>query len=351
MTSHRSHPPVSALRERMIEDITVRGIGEKTRHDHTLRHSFATHCWSRTSTPTPIVSAVFPMALAAEIDRSTSAHQLWRRRRARLPPCGGRCAAAPLAAKPLQPTRDALARALDALETLLAALADRDQLGLDLAAALDRQADRIGSLIAHCGSSLPSLFLPGPRFCPWSGIRPYGSAISYGSLRCSKRITGTSARLSLRAARSRPWPARMPPCSSTRTGLVQPNSTIDAAIWSTCTSECVRGLRSYGRSRSIGQSSIRSASATSPAPCGASVNCEPRGANLGANLVRRPSQASQLRTSVILRLSAGSSATGRCEPRVRRGATPGSHPSHPETQEILRLTAVSVRTRVRRCDG
>jgi cytochrome d ubiquinol oxidase subunit I len=39
-----------------------------------------------------------------------------------------------------------------------------------------------------------------------------------------------------------------------------------AAIWSTCASLCVRGLRSYGRSRSIGQSSIRSASATSPPP-------------------------------------------------------------------------------------
>ena len=33
MTSHPSHPPVSALRERMIEDMTVRGFGAKTRHD------------------------------------------------------------------------------------------------------------------------------------------------------------------------------------------------------------------------------------------------------------------------------------------------------------------------------
>ena len=37
MTSHPSHPSVSALRERMIEDMTVRGFGEKTRHD-CIRH-------------------------------------------------------------------------------------------------------------------------------------------------------------------------------------------------------------------------------------------------------------------------------------------------------------------------
>jgi integrase/recombinase XerD len=34
MTSHPSYPPVSALRERMIEDMTVRGFTEKTRHDY-----------------------------------------------------------------------------------------------------------------------------------------------------------------------------------------------------------------------------------------------------------------------------------------------------------------------------
>ena len=49
-----------------------------------------------------------------------------------------------LAAEALQPARGALARALDALQALLAALADRDQLGLDLPAALDRQADGVG---------------------------------------------------------------------------------------------------------------------------------------------------------------------------------------------------------------
>jgi hypothetical protein len=34
MTSQPSHPPVSALRERMIEDMTVRGFNEKTRNDY-----------------------------------------------------------------------------------------------------------------------------------------------------------------------------------------------------------------------------------------------------------------------------------------------------------------------------
>lgn len=37
MTSHPSRSPVSALRERMIEDMTVRGFGEKTRNDY-VRH-------------------------------------------------------------------------------------------------------------------------------------------------------------------------------------------------------------------------------------------------------------------------------------------------------------------------
>ena len=34
MTSHPSHRPASALRERMIEDMAVRGFSEKTRHDY-----------------------------------------------------------------------------------------------------------------------------------------------------------------------------------------------------------------------------------------------------------------------------------------------------------------------------
>jgi hypothetical protein len=48
-----------------------------------------------------------------------------------------------LAAEPLQPARSLAARHLDALQALLAALAHRDQLGFDLAAALHRQADRV----------------------------------------------------------------------------------------------------------------------------------------------------------------------------------------------------------------
>jgi integrase/recombinase XerD len=34
MISHPSHRPASALRERMIEDMVVRGFSEKTRHDY-----------------------------------------------------------------------------------------------------------------------------------------------------------------------------------------------------------------------------------------------------------------------------------------------------------------------------
>ena len=51
----------------------------------------------------------------------------------------------------LQPTQRLIARVLDALQALLAALADRDQLGLDLPAALDREADGIGlRACGHC---------------------------------------------------------------------------------------------------------------------------------------------------------------------------------------------------------
>jgi hypothetical protein len=49
-----------------------------------------------------------------------------------------------LAAQILEAARGLAAGRLDALQALLAALADRDQLGLDLPAALDRQTDRIG---------------------------------------------------------------------------------------------------------------------------------------------------------------------------------------------------------------
>ena len=48
-----------------------------------------------------------------------------------------------LPAEPLQSARCALTCALDALQALLAALADRDQLGLDLPAALDGETDRV----------------------------------------------------------------------------------------------------------------------------------------------------------------------------------------------------------------
>jgi hypothetical protein len=47
----------------------------------------------------------------------------------------------------------------------------------------------------------------------------------------------------LRAARMRPCPAMMLSFSSTSTGIVQPNSSIDFAIWSTWSSLCVRALR------------------------------------------------------------------------------------------------------------
>src|ERR671919_1598819 len=94
-----------------------------------------------------ILSVVLPIAAAAEIERSISAPR---------PPT----VAAPTSAPPsvrmpvrsssawrpetLEPARGALASGLDALQALLAALADRDQLSLDLPAALDRQADGVG---------------------------------------------------------------------------------------------------------------------------------------------------------------------------------------------------------------
>jgi transposase InsO family protein len=66
-----------------------------------------------------------------------------------------------LATQALQPARGTIACALDALQALLAALAHRDQLGLDLAAALDRQADGVGvrasghlSGASVCGSNV-----------------------------------------------------------------------------------------------------------------------------------------------------------------------------------------------------
>ena len=59
-----------------------------------------------------------------------------------------------LAAQALEAARGTIARALDALQALLAVLADRDQLGLDLAAALDRQTDGIGVSASGHGSGI-----------------------------------------------------------------------------------------------------------------------------------------------------------------------------------------------------
>jgi hypothetical protein len=87
-----------------------------------------------------------------------------------------------LAAEALQSTRGAVACALDALQALLAALADRDQLGLDLPAALDRQANRIGGgASGHCSVQLLR-----------SGAREGG---------CFRRSMGSGCSLPKRAAR------------------------------------------------------------------------------------------------------------------------------------------------------
>jgi len=81
------------------------------------------------------------------------------------------------------------------------------------------------------------------------------------SERWSSTTTGHSPRPSLRAARSRPWPAMVPGLVSTRVGLTNPNSTMDAAICATCSGECVRAFFAYGTRRSVGQISIRRAKA------------------------------------------------------------------------------------------
>ena len=59
-------------------------------------------------------------------------------------------------------------------------------------------------------------------------------------------MVGTSARPASFAARSRPCPAMMTPCSSIRIGLVKPNSLIEALICSSCRLGCVRALRGSG---------------------------------------------------------------------------------------------------------
>jgi hypothetical protein len=60
---------------------------------------------------------------------------------------------------------------------------------------------------------------------------------------------GTSSRPSKCAARTRPSPAIMPSSSSISTGLVKPNSRIEAAICATCWSLCVEAA---GEPRRVG---------------------------------------------------------------------------------------------------
>jgi NADPH:quinone reductase-like Zn-dependent oxidoreductase len=65
-----------------------------------------------------------------------------------------------LATQSFQPAGGTIARTLDALQALLAALADRDQLSLDLAAAIDRQADGVG--LRALGNDQGSLLVERP---------------------------------------------------------------------------------------------------------------------------------------------------------------------------------------------
>ena len=99
------------------------------------------------SRPTPILSAVLPIASAAEMERSTRA--------ARPPTVVTPISAPPSVRMPVRSSSawrprpfsppEARSPALSIrVRALLAALVDRDQLGLDLAAALDRQPDGVG---------------------------------------------------------------------------------------------------------------------------------------------------------------------------------------------------------------
>src|SRR5579885_759773 len=83
------------------------------------------------------------------------------------------------------------------------------------------------------------------------------SARRWVSVRWSRTMTGTSVIFNLRAAARRAWPAMIIPSAPTRIGLVQPNSAMLAATWATCSSVCVRALRAYGISLSIGQNWTR----------------------------------------------------------------------------------------------
>ena len=72
------------------------------------------------------------------------------------------------------------------------------------------------------------------------------SARFFPSVNPASTMVGTSARPASFAARSRPCPAMMTPCSSIRIGLVKPNSLIEALICSSCRLGCVRALRGSG---------------------------------------------------------------------------------------------------------
>ena len=69
------------------------------------------------------------------------------------------------------------------------------------------------------------------------------SARRWVDVRWSSTMTGATSSPSLRAAASLPCPAMMTASLSTKIGLVKPNSTMLAAIWAICASECVRGFR------------------------------------------------------------------------------------------------------------
>jgi hypothetical protein len=64
--------------------------------------------------------------------------------------------------------------------------------------------------------------------------------------------------------------------------------------------------------------------------------------------VRTDAPARWRESLTFLRLTAGPTATDGAHPGCDGGATPGSHPSQPETQGILRLSAHRARTSVRR---
>src|SRR6266568_6240951 len=66
-------------------------------------------------------------------------------------------------------------------------------------------------------------------------------------------MVGTFDKPTSLAASTRPCPAMMLFSLSIRTGWVNPNSLMLAAIWRICRLECVRAFRAYGRSASTGK--------------------------------------------------------------------------------------------------